>query len=153
VSVRAITEIESASETQGRLAPGRADCGRYGGCTQRPQTSPDPMLDEDRARLAGTCKGANELRRRRLRAGSAFGGFHSALRLGMELIDRRDDRSEGRRRTKVMGPMAGETAGLSLIHAVLVDASKRWHGVDVSSYLMEKLDALRATIAPLAESA
>lgn len=60
---------------------------------------------------------------------------------------------EGRRRTKVIGPMAGETAGLSLIHAVLVDASKRWHGLDVSSYILEKLEALKATIAPLAESA
>ena len=60
---------------------------------------------------------------------------------------------EGRRRTKVIGPMAGETAGLSLIHAVLVDASKRWHGIDVSSYILEKLEDLRATIAPLADSA
>jgi transposase-like protein len=60
---------------------------------------------------------------------------------------------EGRRRTKVIGPMAGETAGLSLIHAVLVDASKRWHGIEVSSYILEKLEDLRATIAPLADSA
>jgi len=60
---------------------------------------------------------------------------------------------EGRRRTKVMGPMAGETAGLSLIHAVLMDASKRWKGIDMSSYIRQKLEALRATLAPLAESA
>ncbi len=60
---------------------------------------------------------------------------------------------EGRRRTKVMGPMAGETAGLSLIHAVLMDASKRWKGIDMSSYIRQKLEALRATLVPLAESA
>ena len=40
-----------------------------------------------------------------------------------------------------------------LIHAVLVDASKRWHGIEVSSYILKKLQDLRATIAPLAESA
>lgn len=60
---------------------------------------------------------------------------------------------EGRRRTKVIGPMAGETAGLSLIHAVLMDASKRWHGIEINTTALEKLEALRATIAPLAEIA
>ena len=60
---------------------------------------------------------------------------------------------EGRRRTKVMGPMAGETAGLSLIHAVLMDASKRWKGIDMNPYIRQKLEALRATLVPLAESA
>ena len=60
---------------------------------------------------------------------------------------------EGRRRTKVIGPMAGEAAGLSLIHAVLMDASKRWKGIDMSSYIRHKLEALRATLVPLAESA
>jgi transposase-like protein len=60
---------------------------------------------------------------------------------------------EGRRRTKVMGPMAGETAGLSLIYSVLMDASKRWKGIDMSRYARRKLEELRATLVPLAESA
>jgi hypothetical protein len=49
--------------------------------------------------------------------------------------------------------MAGETAGLSLIYSVLWDASKRWKGIDMSPYLRNKLEALRATLVPLAESA
>lgn len=60
---------------------------------------------------------------------------------------------EGRRRTKVMGPMAGETAGLSLIYSVLIDASKRWKGIDMSPYIRRKLEALRDSLVPLAESA
>lgn len=60
---------------------------------------------------------------------------------------------EARRRTKVLGPMPNEAAGLSLIHAVLVDVSKRWHGVRITPGDLEKLNQLRAEVAPLAASA
>lgn len=60
---------------------------------------------------------------------------------------------EGRRRTKVMGAMAGETAGLSLIYSVLSDASKRWKGIDMSPYIRRKLEALKNTLDPLTECA
>lgn len=60
---------------------------------------------------------------------------------------------EGRRRTKVMGVMAGERSALSLVHAVLVDASKGWHGIRMTPGDLEKLNALRAELAPLAVSA
>jgi transposase-like protein len=60
---------------------------------------------------------------------------------------------EGRRRTKVMGVMAGERSALSLVHAVLVDASKGWHGIRMTPSDLEKLNALRAELAPLAVSA
>lgn len=57
---------------------------------------------------------------------------------------------EARRRTKVAGSLPDETAGLSLIHAVLVDVSKRWHGITMEPGDLEKLNALRAEVAPLA---
>lgn len=57
---------------------------------------------------------------------------------------------EARRRTKVIGPMAGERSGLSLIHAVLVDVSKRWRGIKLTRGDLEKLNALRSEVAPLA---
>ena len=60
---------------------------------------------------------------------------------------------EGRRRTKVMGSMPNEAAGLSLIHAVLVDVSKRWRGIKITPDDLEKLNELRAEVAPLAASA
>ncbi len=60
---------------------------------------------------------------------------------------------EARWRTKVLGPLPNEAAGLSLIHAVLVDVSKRWHGIRITSADLEKLNALRAEVAPLAASA
>jgi len=56
---------------------------------------------------------------------------------------------EARRRTKVIGPMAGERSGLSLIHAVLVDVSKRWRGITMTPDDLEKLNALRAEVVPL----
>lgn len=59
---------------------------------------------------------------------------------------------EARRRTKVIGPMAGERSGLSLIHAVLVDVSKRWRGIRMTPDDLEKLHALRNQVAPLAEA-
>jgi transposase-like protein len=57
---------------------------------------------------------------------------------------------EARRRTKVIGPMANEQSGLSLIHAVLVDVSKRWRGIQLTPRDLEKLNALRSEVAPLA---
>lgn len=57
---------------------------------------------------------------------------------------------EARRRTKVIGPLAGEQSGLSLIHAVLVDVSKRWRGIKLTPGDLEKLNALRSKVVPLA---
>lgn len=57
---------------------------------------------------------------------------------------------EARRRTKVIGPMASEQSGLSLIHAVLVDVSKRWRGIRLTRGDLEKLNALRSEVVPLA---
>lgn len=60
---------------------------------------------------------------------------------------------EGRRRTKVLGATPNEEAGLSLVHAVLVDVSKRWRGIKITPGDLEKLNELRAELAPLAASA
>lgn len=60
---------------------------------------------------------------------------------------------EGRRRTKVISSMPDERAGLSLIHAVLVDVSRRWHGIRMTPNDLEKLYSLRAEVVPLAASA
>ena len=57
---------------------------------------------------------------------------------------------EARRRTKVVGPMASERSDLSLIHAVLVDVSKRWRGIKLTPGDLEKLNALRGEITPSA---
>jgi len=57
---------------------------------------------------------------------------------------------EARRRTKVIGPMAGERSGLSLIHAVLLDVSKRWRGIKMTPDDLEKLNTLRGEVVPLA---
>ena len=50
---------------------------------------------------------------------------------------------------KVIGPMAGERSGLSLIHAVVVDVSKRWRGIKLTPGDLQKLNALRSQVAPL----
>jgi transposase-like protein len=60
---------------------------------------------------------------------------------------------EGRRRTKVISTIPDERAGLSLVHAVLVDVSRRWHGIRITAGDLEKLNGLRAEVAPLAASA
>jgi hypothetical protein len=49
--------------------------------------------------------------------------------------------------------MPGETAGLSLVYAVLVDVSKRWRGLRVTPGDLGKLAALKAEVAPMALSA
>jgi hypothetical protein len=43
----------------------------------------------------------------------------------------------------------GEQAGLALIYAVTVEVAKRWHGIKVTPADLEKLNALRAEVAPL----
>ena len=60
---------------------------------------------------------------------------------------------EARRRTKVISSLPDERAGLSLIHAVLVDVSKRWRGIRISPADLETLNALRAEVVPLAMTA
>ena len=60
---------------------------------------------------------------------------------------------EARRRTKVQGVLGGEQAGLSLIYAVTVDVSKRWRGIRITPGDLEKLNALRVEVAPLARTA
>lgn len=60
---------------------------------------------------------------------------------------------EARRRTKVQGVLGGEQAGLSLIYAVTVDVSKRWRGIRMTPGDLEKLNLLRAEVAPLARTA
>jgi transposase-like protein len=60
---------------------------------------------------------------------------------------------EARRRAKVQGVLGGEQAGLSLIYAVTVDVAKRWRGIRVTPGDLEKLNVLRAEVAPLAKTA
>ena len=55
--------------------------------------------------------------------------------------------------TKVVGTIPDEDAGLSLIHAVLVDVSKQWRGIKIEPGDLETLNALRREVAPLAASA
>lgn len=57
---------------------------------------------------------------------------------------------EARRRTKVISTIPDERAGLSLVHAVLVDVSKRWRGIRIEPQDLEILDALRSQVVPLA---
>ena len=50
---------------------------------------------------------------------------------------------EGRRRSKVVPRFMSERCGLSLLFAVLVDASAGWHGVKIAPALAQQLQALR----------
>jgi transposase-like protein len=50
---------------------------------------------------------------------------------------------EGKRRTKVIPRFSSEASGLSLVFAVLVDASEGWRGVRVKPYLAERLKQMR----------
>ena len=50
---------------------------------------------------------------------------------------------EGQRRSKVIPRFLGERSGLSLMFAVLVDASTGWRGVKVSPAIALELEALR----------
>lgn len=46
---------------------------------------------------------------------------------------------EGKRRTKVIPRFRSEASGLTLVLAVLVDASEGWRGVRMKPYLQERL--------------
>ena len=50
---------------------------------------------------------------------------------------------EGRRRSKVIPRFMNEKSGLSLLFAVLVDASASWRGVKVIPAVSQQLGALR----------
>jgi len=50
---------------------------------------------------------------------------------------------EGRRRSKVVPRFMSERSGLSLLFAVLVEASAGWHGVKIAPALAQQLQALR----------
>jgi transposase-like protein len=50
---------------------------------------------------------------------------------------------EGRRRSKVIPRFVSERSGLSLMFAVLVDASAGWRGVKITPANSHELDALR----------
>jgi putative transposase len=51
---------------------------------------------------------------------------------------------EGKRRTKIIPRFTSEASGLSLVFAVLVDASEGWRGVRVKPYLAERLRQMAA---------
>ena len=53
---------------------------------------------------------------------------------------------EGKRRTKIIPRFSSETSGLSLMFAVLVDASEGWRGVRMKPYLKERL--IQMTVNP-----
>jgi putative transposase len=50
---------------------------------------------------------------------------------------------EGRRRSKVIPRFMNERSGMSLMFAVLVDASAGWRGVKITPALSRELDSLR----------
>ena len=49
---------------------------------------------------------------------------------------------EGQRRSKVIPRFMNERSGLSLMFAVLVDASAGWRGVKITPSISRELDAL-----------
>ena len=50
---------------------------------------------------------------------------------------------EGRRRSKIVPRFMSESSGLSLIFAVLVDASAHWRGVKINAAVRDQLEALK----------
>lgn len=50
---------------------------------------------------------------------------------------------EGKRRTKIIPRFSSEASGLSLLFAVLVDASEGWRGVRMNPYIQERLKAMQ----------
>jgi transposase-like protein len=52
---------------------------------------------------------------------------------------------EGRRRSKIVPRFMSETSGLSLLFAVLVDASASWHGIKINAAAIAQLEALKKT--------
>ncbi len=53
---------------------------------------------------------------------------------------------EGQRRAKIIPRFHSESSGLSLMFAVLVDASEGWRGVKMKPYIEERLKEM--TVAP-----
>jgi transposase-like protein len=51
---------------------------------------------------------------------------------------------EGQRRSKVIPRFMNEQSGLSLMFAVLVDASAGWRGMKISSVISLELDSLKS---------
>jgi transposase-like protein len=49
---------------------------------------------------------------------------------------------EGKRRTKIIPRFSSEASGLSLMFAVLVDASEGWRGVRIKPYIEERLNQM-----------
>ena len=52
--------------------------------------------------------------------------------------------SEGRRRSKIVPRFMNERSGLSLMFAVLVDASASWRGVKINAAVLPQLEALKS---------
>jgi transposase-like protein len=50
---------------------------------------------------------------------------------------------EGRRRSKIVPRFMNESSGLSLMFAVLVDASAHWRGVKINAAVLDQLEALK----------
>jgi putative transposase len=52
---------------------------------------------------------------------------------------------EGQRRSKVIPRFMNERSGLSLMFAVLVDASAAWRGVKITPAISQEVEALRTS--------
>lgn len=55
---------------------------------------------------------------------------------------------EGRRRIKVIPRFPTEISGMKMVYAVLIDASKRWQGVNMTVEVMEEIRKLWAEVRP-----
>jgi putative transposase len=51
---------------------------------------------------------------------------------------------EGKRRSKVIPRFPSEDSGLTLLFAVLLDASEGWHGLRMNAALRARLEAMRS---------
>lgn len=58
---------------------------------------------------------------------------------------------EGKRRTKIIGRFPTETSCLKLVYAVLIDASKTWHGVKMTVEIFQELARLEKEVRPQAQ--
>lgn len=56
---------------------------------------------------------------------------------------------EGKRRTEVIPGFPAESAGLKLVYATLITASRRWRGVKMTPKLLRELEHIRAETHPL----
>jgi transposase-like protein len=55
---------------------------------------------------------------------------------------------EARRRTKVIPRFPTETSCMKLVYSVLIDASQRWSGIQVTTKALRRLDEIRTKIFP-----